>query len=705
MPIFVVWQLSIAFLLAFVIVVFFIITRSRRTILYISRYLAILTAIAGFSVYTIGYLQPDFLASEIPGAAMRAVVSTIGMLFLSTDYLSLSAWLAESIWREILFWGIHLAAFIVIQAAFISLFGRRIQDYCRLRFGFHKELYIIHGCTKNAIMLGEDIAGQNEKNNKKGKTKRDYSKSLVVFLLNEEDDSKKTYEKVMHFGGIVQVLDSKHNLSAFLHITGLGKRYRKNRVYNSVFMPNEMFTVRDVKIIVDFANEANTKWHNSVLPDNLRIYVLTSCDLERTAIEDITQKKSKVGLREYPYYFRIHSEEGLLAGQIIKKKPPFNSDWFSFDKPYEFSVLVLGFGTMGTSALLQILRNVQLDGSKVRVLIADKDIHLVDYFKRRYPMINKLCCNIESINMDVRADECVITTVNNNKPDYIIVSYGDDKENLELAYDISKCYSKSKHNPAPVIAVSQKYGHKEDYSEDMYGVKILFFGNEREIYKKNVIINEDNDNMAKALFSSYREQESSDEFETIKLDSKKVDEEWNKLDWVSQESERASAEFIRGILNLIAYNESNKSCFDEPNWNDKLKERLAITEHMRWCAFHATMGFDLIKIDELETRFDELKRSGCSDEDALVLCRKDVKNRLHACLVEWDELDVINAEYIAIAKKTVPVSNNSENDTDSNYTYNRDFKQEYRKIINRISKIVDMPDFKRLYSEVQTKTD
>lgn len=684
MPIFVVWQLSIAFLVAFAVVVFFVITRNRRTMLYICRYLAIFSAFAGFSVYTLGYLQPHFLVSDIPNAAMRAVISTIGMLFLSTDYLALSGWLAESIWREIFFWAIHLAAFIVIQAAFISLFGRRIQDYCRLRFGFQKELYIINGCTKNALMLGEDIISEN---GKKGKEKKTNSKSLVVFLLNEEDDSKKTYEKVMHFGGIVQVIDGKHNLKTFLRVAGLGKRACKNRVFHIVYMPSEMHTVRDVTEIVEYANKANNKKRGSVMPDNLRLYVLTSCDLERAAIERITQKKEN-GHRVYPYYFRIHTEEGLLAGQIIKKEPPYSLKKFSFDESGDFTIMVLGFGTMGANALLQILRNIQLDGRKVRALIVDTDKHLVESFKRRYPMIDKLCCDIKSINIDVREDKCVKTTISEEKPDYIIVSYSNDRENLELAHDISKCYNKTKYKPAPVIAVSQKFGRKEDFFDDLYGTKILFFGNEREIYKRSVIINEDNDDLAKVLLYSYRgkdEDEDKDKTEGEPEEAKKkpydkakADEQWNKLDWVSQESERASAEFIPGILKLM-------DCKD----TKELIERLAITEHMRWCAFHATMGFDLIAINELQPRYDELVNNRLSELDALTVCRKDVKNRLHACLVSWEKLDEINKVYFDIANKAYNNAGDRKNNKDWKYARNRGFKQEYRDIIDIIPEVVD----------------
>jgi hypothetical protein len=355
---------------------------------------------------------------------------------------------------------------------------------------------------------------------------------------------------------------------------------------------------------------------------------------------------------------------------------------------------VLGFGTMGTNALLQILRNVQLDGSKVRVLIVDKDRYLGECFNRRYPMIGKLCCDIEFVNADAREDRCVIKAIDENNPDYIIVSYSNDRENLELAYDISKCYSKRKDIPLPIIAVSQKYGQKEDITEDMFGAKILFFGNEREIYTKETIISEDNDYWPKILFSSYRmgnpenaKTGGDDSAETTvaikdrQPDMEKINAEWNKLDWVSQESERASADFMPGLLRLIRHESTEAFSSGKLVLSDEVMERLASTENMRWCAFHASIGFDLIESEDMQSRYDELKKSGLSNYNALAICRKDVKNRLHACLVPWDELDNVNDMYRPIAKNAYDTSTEEESNEDWDYALTRDFKDEYRKVV------------------------
>ena len=69
------------------------------------------------------------------------------------------------------------------------------------------------------------------------------TKLLVVFLLEEDDDEKEIHEKAAPFGGIVQTLDGKYNLSYFLKIMGLGKL---RKIYNLNLLPNHVSVSIDV---------------------------------------------------------------------------------------------------------------------------------------------------------------------------------------------------------------------------------------------------------------------------------------------------------------------------------------------------------------------------------------------------------------------------------------------------------------------------
>ena len=75
-------------------------------------------------------------------------------------------------------------------------------------------------------------------------------------------------------------------------------------------------------------------------------------------------------------------------------------------------------------------------------------------------------------------------------------------------------------------------------------------------------------------------------------------------------------------------------------WNlpENVLENLGQSEHLRWCAFHYCMGYRSMS----EKAFDEraaLYREKAADGPVSFKIGKDTGNRLHACLIGWDELD------------------------------------------------------------------
>lgn len=75
---------------------------------------------------------------------------------------------------------------------------------------------------------------------------------------------------------------------------------------------------------------------------------------------------------------------------------------------------------------------------------------------------------------------------------------------------------------------------------------------------------------------------------------------------------------------------------------DEHRENMAKSEHLRWCAFHYTFGYDVMGKEEfvqrIEERQYEIKRLGKSKFKT----SKNERDRRHVCLVDWDELDDIS---------------------------------------------------------------
>ena len=647
MPISIILLLVLISCIVFVFVVLYLTTRCKRIMLGI----CIGFVVVGFALYTSGYLSSGERFPDILSAMLRGIFSAVRMLALNDDYEVLVGvqgirWLAENKCMQIIFWLCHVAALIIVQTVLISFFGRKLIDWFRLCFGPQKEIYIIKGSGKNAFLLAENIATHD------GKEKHPDKKRLIVFLLDEDDDEKKISEKASRFSGIVQVLDKNHDFLSCLNKARLGKRnwLGKEKKYAVILMTKDPSTPDDAQLIAEFAKE------NLVKPDYLDIFVFSSSEWDREKIEEITQVKDG-NQRKYPYTFHIVSEVDLLCRQMIEKHPPFECLGLNFSDgkaSRDFTVMILGFGTMGQSALLRLVMNGQFVGSRMRAVIVDRKIkHLQEHFQHRYPSL-ELCCEIEYMPFDVRDADFYKLLNENRHLDYIVVSLNDDILNKQTALDIRLHYER-KNSGIPLVAVSEKSGSSRQAKQNQ---KLFVFGCQEDIYKESVIIREKTDRMAKAVNDAYKEMYGG--------------QPWHELDWFLQESNRAAADFIPAMLKLAKRNEKDAIEKNTLTDDSSLAEILAQTEHLRWNAFHAAMGYKSIDIEEMNRRFKEYSGNG----NRLDYARRDSKARLQACLVPWDELDKVSGAYKELERL-------------AGKEPKRDFKENDRDIIRNIPKFLE----------------
>ncbi|MDR2571761.1 MAG: hypothetical protein LBD23_15900, partial [Oscillospiraceae bacterium] len=478
------FPLAIVLFIVFAFIVFYIMTRDRYVIWKISAGLFAFSITAGFSIYTYGYLMNSTGLANVPSAALRGIFSAVRMFFINDDFGHLisetgAEWLTDTIWLYILYWLSHVSALIVIQATLLSLFGRRLIDYCRLRFGSYHEAYIIKGGNKDAIMLGESIATHDNKR------KYQDTKRLVIILPEQSNEARELYKETAHFGGIVQTPDSNHDLIYFLSKTGLGKKTRQRKKYYVILMSGNPNIAYDIQTVSDFANE------KQVNHECIDIYVLTLTDWDMEEVERITQSKSDISSNHrYPYTLHIVSETDLLIRQMIQNAPPYKSPNFRFLKTGEaagdYTVMILGFGTLGQRALLRLITNGQFYGSKMKAIVVDKDIKRLNYcFTHRYPGL-ELCCEIiTSDDYVVPCEKFYELLSANDNVNYIVVTFDDYSENHQIAIDIRNYYERKNISNPPFITVY-------DRTSGLRGVKhdntIFTFGCRAEIYTESVIL-------------------------------------------------------------------------------------------------------------------------------------------------------------------------------------------------------------------------
>ena len=104
--------------------------------------------------------------------------------------------------------------------------------------------------------------------------------------------------------------------------------------------------------------------------------------------------------------------------------------------------------------------------------------------------------------------------------------------------------------------------------------------------------------------------------------------QWERCDYFSRMSCRASADYINSLLSRLSI---GKRAIE-----GKLLENLARSEHLRWCAFHYSMGYDRMSDETIK------ERGRMYLEDKAIRVLKDTKNKLHGCLVPWEELDALS---------------------------------------------------------------
>ena len=667
---FVNWPISIVIFIAFTLIISFFVTRNRKKMLKMNYILFGFSAITGFLIYSYSYLSSGISGfADISLAVLRGIISTTRMYFVNIDYDAFAGaighnFLEDNLWLQILFWFIHLSAIFVLQTTLITLFGRKFIDYFRLRFGFHREVYIIKGSDKYAIMLGESIAYRCSTGDTKGNIID--KKRLVVFLPGENDDPKTIYEKAAHFNGIVLALDRNSDLVPLLKKAGLGKKKLKGeeRKYRIILMPLNKTITEDARLIGDYANQ------KKISPDMLEIFVFTSTEWDREKIEKITQEREKDS-RKYPYTFNIISEVDVLTRQMIQNYPPFEcSDLIKNGVAQrDFTVMILGFGSVGQSALLHLIMNGQFTGSSMRAIIVDKNIEdLRDCFMHRHPEL-KLCCNMEFKDFDVQCEKFFNLLKESKSLDYIVISLNNDQINKQTALDIRTHFQRNSERSFPFIAVSEKNGYFNDIftGKKINDDKIFVFGAREEIYKDQVIIREELDTLAKAVNTTYMEISGGPD--------------WHELDWITQESNRAAADFIPAMLKLSGIDREkamrNGTLADK---DSPLAEILAETEHRRWNAFHAAMGYSQISIDEMNNRFNNFAGEK-NTQSHLTYCRRDIKARLHVCLAHWNELEKIGEVYRGLAYK-------AGNPEKLEHELTRDFKDNDRSIIENIPRFL-----------------
>jgi len=312
----------------------------------------------------------------------------------------------------------------------------------------------------------------------------------------------------------------------------------------------------------------------------------------------------------------------LTARLLIQKYPLCNA--IDFDEEgratKDMEVLMVGFGRIGQEVLRKIVANGQFEGSRFSVDVFDPEYGKYDgFYQKRYSaMLSGYDIRFHAKGGRSR-DFCTYLEEHALSLTYIVVCIGVSQKSRELAEEIMELLAKNGRNiPVYVCCDSSVvcyHPHEESSTYSLHDLETLF--------------GSDMDAKAMEINHFYQDPEGS------------VRKQWLSADYFSRMSCRASADFLSAYIERAIKKDAEEV-------DDEMLEIMARTEHLRWNAFHFSMGYSRMEDDEWEKRAAEYKAQKESGEKVTVRISKDAAKRRHACLVSWDELDKLSEKENAV---------------------------------------------------------
>ena len=317
---------------------------------------------------------------------------------------------------------------------------------------------------------------------------------------------------------------------------------------------------------------------------------------------------------------KVFDQAELVARLLMQKYPICNA--ISFDEKgvatEDAECVLVGFGHVGQEVLRKLVANGQFEGSRFHVMVFDQAVDETNgLFKLRYKAMLENY-DIEFVPTDARSMTATKYVLENAKKiKYIVVAVGDEKTGREIAHGFQEILREkgvymSIYQCMKDRVYSYRFG-KERKKSGIYDADILYTGKMDELAMEinHYYCGEDGDSAA----------------------------QWAGCDYFSRMSCRASADYLKTLFRRLN--------IDEKEIDAETLENLSKSEHLRWNAFHFSMGYQTMSKEIREKRAEMYKK------DKSVRIAKDPGNKIHACLVSWDELDELSAFESGITGKNV----------------------------------------------------
>ena len=542
----------------------------------------IIAAGGGIMIYGYGYMD---VTGNIPLAILKAVLAVCGSFVGADEYSVIpDSPFLQTVPMQMVCTFIRICALYVTASTVITAIGAGALQRLRLWLSRRGTLNLIYGTNEDAPAFAGELLREKQ--------------GSVVFIAEQPTED---YASAITQAGCVLRTDS-HCLNAdkaFLRSIGLGRKTREVTLY-----------------ALDTDSSANILYANALLdafkeqgadPKYLHLVILAP---ENSAAAKLQYSENHYG---YGYVTAVNVPQ-MTARLLTLKYPPCNQ--MIFDEAgratHDFQALVIGFGQVGQAVLKSLVMNGQFAGSTFRAAVFAPDCEDAggSFAVRNRTLLEQYHITFHQADgRSSRLYEYLNSLGDNLK--YVAVCTGSQKQNREIGQSLNAYFETVGLN-IPVylccrsgVQFCDPQGTVEDHP----------------IFSTDVLCTNRLDRKATILNHRYQSSTSST-----------PEENWLSCDYFSRQSCRASADFLTAMVQAAG------QAAKDWNLTETQLENLSITEHLRWCAFHYCMGFSPMTQEEFARRSEtylQQKRAG----EKTIRISKNMRNRTHACLIPWEELD------------------------------------------------------------------
>ncbi len=522
----------------------------------------------------------------IPYVIMRSVID-VGMMFYGRDnsYVFYILPVSKYPVAVMLFWLMHIIAFFTAATALLIRFGNDLLRWIRLITSKISDVDLIFGVNADSLDFGRNIADLdgNMLVYVDSVIKEDYEASIrdIGGLTFSDKDAMKA---AVPFLKNIRINPGKTRLRLY----ALSEEYDRNMHYARM-MSESLKAVGALPEQTELVLLGTDEWKGMFFQSSETQYGYGS-----VVSFDETEMSARLLIHEYPLCDAIHFDETGRATE-------------------DMNVLIVGFGRIGHEVLRKVIANGQFEGSRFRATVYDPNFEQrTGFFKSQYPNIfanynidfephggrgNKIFKFLQ--DNASRLKYIVVCLDNRDTARDIAIHMVDRLQTMGYSLNVYTCDSKS-------VRCYSRYA-KECQTHWLYDSELLYSG--------------ELDKYAMELNHRYS-------------GGKNLHEDWKRCAYFDRMSSRASVDYLVPLISKIAS--------DNGTLTPAQRENLAKSEHLRWCAFHYTFGFDVMDKEEfiqrIKARQSEIRESGSSK----IKTTKDTKNLKHVCLVDWDALDEIS---------------------------------------------------------------